>query len=206
MFSLFLLVVTKEITMTDEVLNEVQPENNEDLVPKKAYLEINQDMHKYKSKLKETEALLNQLKAEKEAAEMQSLKENEQWKTLYEKTSGQLEELNNKRAQERDQFINYHKKNAVIRELGGFKKDEYNSFINVSNIEMDEQGNFNQESLINEVNRLKQTYPELIKGSVAQNLPNEAAKSPSIASKSYSLMSEAERRDLKMKLLLENKK
>ena len=189
-----------------EVNNEVNSAPEEEYVPKKAYKEVTDDMFKYKNKLKETEAMLAQLSAEREAAQVQSLKENEQWKTLYEKNQAQLDQLAATRAAERDQFINYHKKNAVIRELGGFKKDEYNSFINVSNVELDENSNVIPESLIAEVNRLKQTYPELIKGVQANNLPSDAPKSFDLSGKAYGEMTDKERLDLKIKLMLENKK
>jgi hypothetical protein len=197
------MVVTKEGLMSNEVLNEgTATEKEAEFVPAKAYQDVNQDMHKYKAKLKETEALLNQLKAEKEAAEMNSLKENEQWKTLYEKTQAQMDQIASTRAQEKDQFINYHKKNAVIRELGGFKKDEYNNFINVNTIELDEQGNVVQETLSAEVNRIKQTYPELIKGVPANNLPSAAPKGfEANNSKPYSQMTEKEKAEFKMNLL-----
>jgi hypothetical protein len=177
-----------------------------EFVPKKAYADVSQDMHKFKNKLKETEAMLNQLKAEKAMAEEQSLKDNEQWKTLYEKSKGELDGLASARAAEKDQFVNFHKKNAVIREIGGFKKDEYNSFINVQSVEMDESGNIVQDSLSAEVNRLKQSYPELIKGSQSQNLPSEAPKSFSATDKDYNSLSQQERSDLKTRLMLESKK
>lgn len=66
-----------------EQLEEV----SEELVSKKAYTEVTQDMHKYKTRLKETEAMLNQIKAEKEEADRQSLLANEEYKALYEQPS-----------------------------------------------------------------------------------------------------------------------
>src|SRR5665647_1844935 len=81
-----------------------------EFVPKKAYADVSQDMHKFKNKLKETEAQLNQLKAEKAMAEEQGLKDNEQWKTLYEKSKSELDGISTARAAEKDQFVNFHKK------------------------------------------------------------------------------------------------
>lgn len=192
--------------INDQVPSEEVNQEDGEFVPKKAYSEVTQDMHKYKSKLKETEAILNQLKAEKEMAEEQSLKENEQWKTLYEKKAEEAKKLGSELTEKEARFINFHKKNAVIRELGGFKKDEYNSFINVNNVEMDDNGNIVHDSLIAEVNRLKQSYPELIKSSQPQNLPTDAPKSFTSTDKDFSALTPQERIDLKTKLMLESKK
>lgn len=188
--------------IVDEVIEESKIEEG-DFVPKKAYASVSQDMHKFKTQLKETQAELNRLKVEKEAAEKQNLVDSEQWKILYEKTQHQLDEVARTRSQEKDQFVNYHKKNAVIRELGGFKKDEYNNFINVSSVEMDENGNISAESLAAEVNRLKQTYPELIKTVTPQNLPSNAPKSIQESVKDYSALTPRERDEMKRKLLLQ---
>lgn len=191
--------------MSDEVLKEeITPVSSEsELVPKKAYVEVTNDMFKYKNKLKEAEALLNQMAAEKAAAEIQSLKENEQWKTLYEKNQAQLDSLAAARAQEKDQFVNYHKKAAVVAAIGGFKKDQYaDNFINVGAIELDESGNVIQDTLSAEVNRLKQTYPELIKGIQANNLPSDAPKSfENTSVKTYAQMNEREKAAFKMNLI-----
>ena len=193
------------MTTENAQVNEAT-ETESELVSAKAYKETQADMFKYKNKLKETEAMLNQLKADKENAEHETLKANEQWKILYEKNQKQLEEINAQRNAEKEQFVNYHKKSAVIKELGGFKKDVYNDFINVGAVELDEQGNVIQESLLSEVNRIKQTYPELLKGMQASNLPSEAPKGfqPTNFTKDYSQLSSQEKLNLKLELL--NKK
>jgi hypothetical protein len=177
---------TKENEPT--ISSETEPE----FVSAKAYRETNLDMHKFKAKLKETEALLNQLKAEKESSEREQLIASEQWKVLYEKEQKEKSEILSKRAQEQEQFISFHKKNAVLKEVGGFKRDEYTSFINVNSIEVDEAGNVLQESLIKEANRIKQAYPELLKGAVASNLPSEAPKSSAMVEQNYSMLKSRE--------------
>lgn len=93
-----------------------------------------------------------------------------------------------------------------MAKVGGFKKDEYASFINVGAVEMDEQGNIVQDSLEAEVMRIKQSYPELLKGNSAANLPAEAPKSPvPTLDKEFSKMSEKERNALRMSLITKKK-
>lgn len=188
--------------MNPEVIEEVKEEVKDEFVPKKAFTEVTADMFKYKTKLKETESQLIQMKAEREAAEVRSLEENNQWKVLYEKKKVEAEQIAQARQAEQDKFVGVHKKNAVLRELGGFKKEEYNTFINITNVEIDENGNIVQDSLLGEVNRLKQSYPELIKSSSAQNLPSDAPRSVDLPAKEYNSLSPKEKQDLKMKLLL----
>jgi len=192
--------------MDNTNLNEkaVEETNQEpEFVPAKAYKEQQNDMFRYKNKLKETEAMLNQLKAEKEASEREQLVQSEQWKELYQREQKEKSELLSTRAKEQEQFISFHKKNAVLKEIGGFKKDEYSNFINVNSIEVDENGNVTQESLVKEANRIKQAYPELLKGVTVNNLPNEAAKPGTPAGVDYNNLSQAEK--LKIKLSLMNK-
>jgi hypothetical protein len=189
-----------KIQENQEIVNH-EPESKEEFVAAKAYQEVQKDMFKYKTALKEKEAILSQLKLEKEQREQQALQDNEEWKTLYENTRSKLEEINKARTEEKEQFINYHKKNAVLKEIGGFKRDEYSKFINVSSVELDEEGNLVQESLLNEVNRIKQQYPELLKSSNASPLPADAPKVTDPMQKSWSEMTKQERDKLKEKLI-----
>lgn len=185
-----------------KVADQKPVEQQEEFVPKKAYEETKSDMIKYKAKAKELEARANQLQADADARDKEVLAKNEQWKSLYEKTQSELEKLNSLRSKEKAEFINSHKKNAILKEIGGFKKDDYASFINVDAVEMDESGSINKESLASEVNRIKQAYPELLNSAPAPNLPNGAAKGFS-GEKSYASMSEAEKDKYRMKLVLE---
>lgn len=199
--------------MSDSIDKNVPPvadvkpvdDQKDDYVPKKAYEETKADLFKFKQRAKELEAKTNQLAADAEARDKQILKDNEQWKALYEKTNGELETVKSTLTKREQQMISVHKKNAILKEVGGFKKDEYANFINVDAVEMDESGTINAESLASEVNRIKQNYAELLKGSAAPNLPNGAPKSFN-NDKEYKNMSLADREKLKMKLILDQQK
>ncbi len=183
-----------------ELKNEVN-EQAEDYVSKKAYKEVSQDMHKYKSELQSTKAKLAEIEAIQEAKEQERLEEQGKWEELYKKSQEQFKTLQSEREQEKSKFVDYHKKNSVLQKIGGFKRDEYNNFINVKDIQMNEDGSIDENSLTAEVDRIKQEYPELLKATPSVKLPKEAPNQGEIGNKSYEEMSEHEKAQLKRSLL-----
>lgn len=168
---------------------EVQNESNE-MVPKSAYQAVSRDMHSFKQKLKETQAQLEAIRLDQESKEMASLREQEKWKEISAKQEQTLKKIQSERDSERSKFVESHKKNAVVQQLGGFKKPEYAKFVDVSKVELDEHGNIDSNSIEAEVQRLRKEFPELIKVSTAQPLPNAAPKS--VSQKSFNEMSPSE--------------
>ena len=164
--------------MSNEEKNEVKNEETqkEDFVSKKAYTDVSADMHKYKNQLKETQAKLNELEAERLASEKEALAEQGKWEELYKKNQEELNAVKSERANEQDKFVDYHKKNSVLNKIGGFKRDEYNKFIDVSSINMNEDGSIDEASLELEIDRVRQSYPELLKTGSGTKLPNDAPK------------------------------
>lgn len=188
--------------MNENEENNLEEEKQEEqFVSKKAYQEVSGDMHKYKSELQETKARLAEIEAIQETKEQEALQEQGRWEELYNTSKEQLTTLQSERNQERDKFIGYHKKNSVLQHIGGFKRDEYNSFINVENIKLNDDGSINNESLTSEVDRIKQEYPELIKTNSSTKLPKEAPSQNEIGNKGYDKMTEAEKVLVKRQLL-----
>lgn len=172
-----------------------------DLVSKDAYLNVSNDMHKYKNELKETKNALAQMQADKQAIENEKLAEQGRWEELYKQSQSKLDEANNGRQAEQDKFINYHKKNSVLKEIGGFKNDEYNAFIKVDQVSLNEDGSIDKTSLDLEVNRIKQAYPELLNGGQTGKLPNGAPQSNNFGERTYTDMSNTEKDAYKRSLL-----
>lgn len=170
-------------------------------VPKKAFSEVSSSMHKYKAELKETKLLLNQLQAEQDATKTEQLAEQGRWEELYKKSQEKLEVANQDAQTTQDKFINYHKKNSVLNTIGGFKRDEYNSFINVESIGLNDDGSVETSSLEKEIDRIKQTYPELIKIGSADKLPNGAPTPGNPGDIEYKNMTLQQRSEYKRKLL-----
>lgn len=145
--------------------------------PSAAEESYKQDMFKYKERMKLAEVGLAAAQAEKAALERVQLEQNEEWKTLYEKEKTERENAVVELHSKSKQFIDSSKINAVVQGLGGFKKDDYSKFIDPSNIEVTESGVFDTESLNKEVERIRQTFPELLKASSSPALPNGAPSS-----------------------------
>lgn len=185
--------------------SESSAQQEADYVSKKAYQEVSSDMHKYKSKLKEREAQLNQLLAEKEAQERARLEEEGRHKELAEKEAQARRAAEEKYAQLQANLVDSTKKNAVIDKLGGFKKSEYAQFIKLDNVEIDENGLATPASVEAEVNRIRSEHPSLLKQAVSAPLPSEAPKNYTPAPpKPVEKMSREERAELRKQLLKGN--
>ena len=165
-----------ELVTNVEVEEKTEEIKKDELVSKKVLDQYKSDMFKYKSKMKDTESELQKLRDQIALQEKQTLEDSAEWKTLYEREKEEktkaLGELENKSKF----FIDTSKRQSVIQKLGGFRKDSYASFIETSNINMNDDGTFNAESVLAEVDRIKQEFPELIKMTTLGKMPNEAAQ------------------------------
>ncbi len=168
--------------MTDvsNIDDQEQPQSTETTaedVKTQAMEDYKSDMFKYKERMKAAESGLKAAQAEKTALERVQLEKNEEWKVLYEREKGERELAVNELQLKSTQFVDSSKKNAVVQQLGGFKRDEYSSYIEASNIDVTENGTIDSESLSKEVERIRQTFPELLKASNTPKLPNGAPSS-----------------------------
>lgn len=172
----------------------------------KAFRQVSDDMHKYKQMVKDQQEQLDAIQREREEEKRKSMEKNQQFEDLYNAELKRNEELVQKLAEKDSSFLNVQKLNAVKDKLGQFKKPEYNKFIDTSRIIVDNDGNIDQSTVDNEVNRLKQEYPELIKVKAASALPDEAPESGKSIEKSLHEMTAAERQEIRRKLIEERSK
>ncbi len=176
-------------------------ETNEETVPKEVFLKMQKDMHEYKNKMKTLQDERDAFKADQEQRETQALKEQEKWKDLYAQSEKKIQALNDRLKSETEKFVSSHKLNAVLSQVGGFKKTEYNRFVETSKILVNEDGSIEEGTLKAEIERVKKEYPELLKVSTGkQELDSKAAKTQT-AEKDLSKMSKAEISEYRRKLL-----
>jgi hypothetical protein len=148
----------------------------EDLVPKKAYTEVAADMHKYKTEVREAKAQLVKEKEEKEALIREKLEEQKRYQELYEKERDEKSKALEQIKVERKNFLDSHKVNYLIQELGGLAKPEYIKHANLNAIEINDDGQVDQNSLKKEADRFRQEHAVLLKNFKLPTLPNEAPK------------------------------
>lgn len=166
----------------NQVGNQVEPvaSSKDEFVPKPAFVEVTADMHKYKSKLKETEAKLNQKTEEVESLNRERMEAEKQYKELYEKERDDKVKALEQIKVERKNFLDSHKINYLIQELGGVSKAEYIKHANLNAIEVNEDGTIDQKSLKKEADRFRQEHSVLLKNFKLQTPPNEAPKEKQI--------------------------
>lgn len=156
--------------------NEPKASSQEEFVPKPAFVEVTADMHKYKTKLKETEAKLNQKAEEVENLMREKMEAEKQYKELYEKEREDKAKALEQIKVERKNFLDSHKINYLIQELGGLARSEYIKHANLNAIEVNEDGTIDQNSLKKEADRFRQEHAVLLKNYKLPTLPNEAPK------------------------------
>lgn len=187
-----------------EESNQTQESNN--YVPKKAYEEVSSDMHKYKSKTREAQARINELEARIKAAEESKLRENEEWKTLYEREKAEREVAEDKRNQEKELYLKSVKLSALKSELGGRVRDEYLQFADINSIELREDGSLSSESVQLVANQFRQNHPSLIDKGPSANITSPAPSSSGVLTeeKSINEMSHEEKLEMLKKISAQN--
>jgi len=162
----------------NQVSNQVEPKasSQDELVPKQAFVEVTADMHKYKNEVRETKAQLIKEREEKETLVREKMEAEKQYKELYEKERDEKAKALEQIKVERKNFLDSHKINYLIQELGGLARSEYIKHANLNAIEINEDGTVDQNSLKKEADRFRQEHAVLLKNYKLPTLPNEAPK------------------------------
>lgn len=154
---------------------DVQENQKEQFVHRKAYEEVTKDMHKYKSKAKEIEAMKNELEAQMKAIEEQKLKDQQKWQELYEREKQQREQAEIERNKDKSLYLRSVKLNALKAEIGSDIKDEYLSFADIDAIELKDDGTLSSESVLKVANDFRQNHPSLLPASSNSGITNMAS-------------------------------
>lgn len=168
--------------MSQDQVNSVNTETpskveSAEFVSKKAYEDVSKDMHKYKSKLKELEATVNEYQTKFKSVEEEKLAEQNRYKELYEKKTQELEAEKSRTVEQQNKYLRSLKVVELKRELGGTVKDEYLVHADVNGIEFNEDGTLNRETLVTVANKFRQQHGALIPKSENTNITGHAATS-----------------------------
>lgn len=129
-----------------------------------------------REKAKALEEENNALKAERETAENAKLAEANEYKKLYETEKKKREETESKLSEMSNKQVTDAKTKALSEALGGLKKSEYLKFADLSQIQMNDDGTVEGDSLATVVTVFRTNYPELVPIKGKDTLPNMAPK------------------------------
>jgi hypothetical protein len=149
------------------------PEN----VPYGKFRELLDEKKKLTSAFAEVKTQLDTLLSEKEEAERKRLSEINDFKTLYEKTAKDKEKLLELYESEKRGKLRDRKYNAFLREVGGLRKDEYRSFVDLDAIPTKDDGDVDLEKVREFALKFKEQFPELITEPTKAPPPSTAPRS-----------------------------
>lgn len=146
--------------------------NNED----KAFLSLKEEKRKLNEKLSAAAAELEALKAEKKAKEEEALKQQGEYRKLYESEQSKAKDLELKLKAKEERELSLRKIDVLMQELGApLAKPEYWDFFDLSKIPVVEGTNDIDKVVAKQVAQdFSKQYPELLQKK-KQSMPNDAA-------------------------------
>ncbi len=131
-----------------------------------------------RDRARDLQAQLDTFKAAQEEAERARLAEQNQFKTIAENEKKRADTLAAQVTEMTTSRINATKRAAVKEALGGVHKDDYLKFADLSQVQMNDDGSIDPESVKAVASKFRESYPELVASKGKGNLPgNEAASS-----------------------------
>jgi hypothetical protein len=141
----------------------------EKFVSRSAYEEVSKDMHKYKTKVKDTEAKVSEYEAKLKAIEEAKLLDEKRFEELYQKEKERAMRAEDALKTTNDHYMRSVKMTALMRELGGNIKAKYLIHADLNAIVVHDDGTLSSESVTAVANKFRQENPELVP---AQNVGN----------------------------------
>jgi hypothetical protein len=177
----------------DQVVAGSNQDSSSDVVKREAYEGVTKDLHKFKSKAKEEAAARAELEVRLKAIEEEKLKEQEQYKELYEKRNQELEQIKQSAEAEKSKYLKSVKMAALKSELGGKVRDQYLIHADIDSIEFNEDGSLNPESVKAIANDFRENHSSLIPSGNSSSITNQAPSSDTPAPTSLGDLSVAQK-------------
>ena len=186
----------------------VEKDAKDEFVPKKAYVDVKNDMMSYKEKMRGLQAELEKYKADDVARQEAEARAKGEYQKIADSYRQKYEESEAKRKSERESVVNLHKLNAIDKAIGGFVRSEYAKMATkLDAIKLTEDGLLDEESINAEVARIRQEHPALLKSASRPQLPSQApGTAPSPASFEEKLRSAKTIQELEAMLASKQKK
>jgi hypothetical protein len=128
-------------------------------------------------KARDLQATLDAMNAEKNAADEQRLADTKKFEELYNKEKTERAKLQETLQSMTARQVENAKRDAVKAALGGVKKDDYLKFLDLSVVQLNDDGTADAESVKAAANKFRESYPELVAGKSGAKMANEAGGS-----------------------------
>lgn len=184
-------VVSNDSEVQDSKIGESTIDS--DVVKREAYEGVTKDLHKFKQRAKEESALRAELEVRLKAIEEEKLKEQANWKELYEKRNQEVEQIRNEVTTEKERYLKSVKMAALKSELGGKVKDTYLVHADINSISFNEDGSLNPESVQAVANSFREEHSSLIPSDNNTSITNPAPASTTVKNRSLSDLSVQEK-------------
>ena len=190
----FTLENKEEAKQTDAELEKVLRKKNELLNEKK----------KAQMQNKQLVDELNSLRAAMARQEQEKLEQNQEYKTLWERTADELKKEREDRLSLEKNIVRNQKRKAFDRELGkSLSKERYYDFVNFDDIIVEADGTVNSDSVRYAVNLFRENYRELVPQTNVPRVGSEAPSNTGVikANRGIKELNRADRSNLKRRLL-----
>lgn len=128
------------------------------------------------SEKKKLQAKIDQVEREAQKREQEKLETQQKYKELWESEKTEVETLRGQVKSYEERWTDALKLDAFNKALGDTRRidPKYSGFIDTANILLDpETGRIDELSTKREVERVLQSYPEIVKSTVTAHLPNQ---------------------------------
>jgi hypothetical protein len=159
----------QDTTPVENPSNPVEKDGSGDTVAYESY-------QKLLSEKKKLQARLDKQEREAEGKQREELEAQQKYKELWESEKTEVESLRGKVRSYEERWDDALKLDAFNRALGDTRRIDakYSGFIDTSNILIDpETGKIDSLTAKREVDRVFKEYPEIVKSTVTNHLPNE---------------------------------
>ncbi len=136
--------------------------------------------------------------------EQEKLEQNQEYKTLWERTADELKKEKEDRLSLERNIVKNQKRKSFDRELGkSLSKERYYDFVNFDDIIVEADGTVNSDSVRYAVNLFRENYRELVPQTNAPRVGSEAPSNTGVikTTRGVNELNRADRSNLKRRLL-----
>lgn len=144
------------------VKQEAESTSEEDKVAYNTYKKLLNEKKQQQQKLEELLSWRKEIELQKEEEEEKKLKEQQKWQEIADKKEKELKKLQEQMSFEKKKQQNKVKEEAFKESLGANLKKAYMLHVDLDSIDLAEDGQIDEYTLENVVDKFKEEFPELL--------------------------------------------